>query len=197
MTCQQKFKEICIGELDLSIQHYHLEQLCVCKDLDVDVDRECALKQLKAYIHNFKIILEIEDSIYKYTLLYIEQKNIKKKYHDSIYKHKLFNLCKNLDINDASVNNDYLLNAILTGQVNPNIVAFLTPQQLFPKKWENIIKKQMRENDAMLSVETTDEYVCPKCTERKCTVDTVQLRSADEPANKIVTCIVCGYTLIL
>ena len=39
----------------------------------------------------------------------------------------------------------------------------LSPQQIHPKRWESIIQKRLREDDAMYNIETTDEYECPKC----------------------------------
>jgi DNA-directed RNA polymerase subunit M/transcription elongation factor TFIIS len=87
-----------------------------------------------------------------------------------------------------------LLPAVLNNKIKPRTIAFLYPHQLHPKLWEPITEKKIREDDAMYNIETTDEYECPNCKERKCTVEYVQFRSADEAANKLIVCTVCANT---
>jgi len=68
----------------------------------------------------------------------------------------------------------------------------LTPQERCPKLWENIIKKIEFIEEKKNNIYTTDIYECRRCHKRKCTIEIIQTRSADEPATTFVNCIVCG-----
>jgi DNA-directed RNA polymerase subunit M/transcription elongation factor TFIIS len=166
------------------------------REAETLLDRNNAVKMLNKYIDNEFISNEIEKGMFEYTLLQVVTKKLLHHYCLQIYETKLYTICSNLDLNDKNIENQTLLPAILSGEIKPYMVSFLSPQQLHPKRWESVIQKRLREDDAMYNIETTDEYECPKCNEKKCTVETIQLRSADEPANKFVVCVVCGYTII-
>ena len=67
-----------------------------------------------------------------------------------------------------------------------------TPQERCPKLWDAIIKKTEFIEEKKNNIYTTDIYECFKCHKRKCTIEIIQTRSADEPATTFVNCIVCG-----
>lgn len=53
------------------------------------------------------------------------------------------------------------------------------------------------EAEAIVNEEVVDlkhQYVCPKCKGTSIRVETKQIRSADEPATCIITCMQCGFT---
>ena len=83
---------------------------------------------------------------------------------------------------------------LLNGKINPSEVAFMSPSQMHPQKWQYWIKKkeymEWRENNIAYS----DAYQCGKCKERKCKVTQLQTRSADEGATIYVSCMVCHHT---
>jgi DNA-directed RNA polymerase subunit M/transcription elongation factor TFIIS len=158
------------------------------------IDRKKGVNEINKYVNNIVIANEIESGIFEYSLLHITMRKLQHHYINMVYEHKLHTICKNINPHDDKINNKLLHKLIMTRKKNPYIIAFLSPQQLHPEIWEDVMQKRERDEDAMYNVETTDEYECPKCQERKCTVETVQLRSADEPANKFIVCVVCGYT---
>jgi DNA-directed RNA polymerase subunit M/transcription elongation factor TFIIS len=83
-------------------------------------------------------------------------------------------------------------------KINPieydNIEMYLTlsPQERCPAFWKNIIDKIEFIEDKKNNIYTTDIYECFRCHKRKCTIEIIQTRSADEPATTFVNCIVCG-----
>lgn len=170
------------------------------RDAEINLDRNSALLKINNYINNIVISQNIERGLFEFTLLHITIKSLR---YDIvpfvfyIYHSKLHTICSNLDIQDPNIENGTMLNAILNGELKAYLVAFLSPQQMHPDRWKLYNQKKLLEDDAMYNIETTNEYECPSCKERKCTVDYIQLRSADEPANKFIVCIVCGYTIIL
>jgi DNA-directed RNA polymerase subunit M/transcription elongation factor TFIIS len=66
------------------------------------------------------------------------------------------------------------------------------PQERCPKLWEEVIKKIEFIEEKKHNIYTTDIYECFRCHKRKCTIEIIQTRSADEPATTFVNCIVCG-----
>ncbi len=67
-----------------------------------------------------------------------------------------------------------------------------TPQERCPKFWEEIKKKTDFIEDKKNNIYTTDIYECFRCHKRRCTIEIIQTRSADEPATTFVNCVVCG-----
>jgi DNA-directed RNA polymerase subunit M/transcription elongation factor TFIIS len=67
-----------------------------------------------------------------------------------------------------------------------------TPQERCPESWNEIIKKTEFIEDKKNNIYTTDIYECYRCHNRRCTIEIIQTRSADEPATTFVNCIVCG-----
>jgi len=67
-----------------------------------------------------------------------------------------------------------------------------TPQERCPVAWNEIIKKTEFIEDKKNNIYTTDIYECYRCHNRRCTIEIIQTRSADEPATTFVNCIVCG-----
>jgi len=75
---------------------------------------------------------------------------------------------------------------------NLNIYLSQNPQERCPKLWEDVIKKIEFIEEKKHNIYTTDIYECFRCHKRKCTIEIIQTRSADEPATTFVNCIVCG-----
>ena len=69
---------------------------------------------------------------------------------------------------------------------------YMTPQEKCPEIWDAIMKKNEFIEDKKNNIYTTDIYECYKCHKRRCTIEIIQTRSADEPATTFVNCVVCG-----
>jgi DNA-directed RNA polymerase subunit M/transcription elongation factor TFIIS len=69
---------------------------------------------------------------------------------------------------------------------------YQTPQERSPDIWDAIMKKNEFIEDKKNNIYTTDIYECYKCHKRRCTIEIIQTRSADEPATTFVNCVVCG-----
>jgi len=67
-----------------------------------------------------------------------------------------------------------------------------TPQERCPLIWDAIIKKTEFIEDKKNNIYTTDIYECFRCHKRRCTIEIIQTRSADEAATTFVNCVVCG-----
>ena len=95
---------------------------------------------------------------------------------------------------NKEINNRTLLPSILRGEINPQTVAFLNMQDLHPKNWKHLVDKNNLRDKILYTVNTTDEFKCGRCGEKKHTYYITQTRSADEPATVFYTCINCLKT---
>ena len=159
------------------------------------INRKDAMNKMNKYVKDPLISREIERGLFECSLLHIINKKSDISYVNSVYINKLYNICNNLDETNPNVENKTLLKAILKGKLKPITIAFLSPQQMHPDRWESINKKRANDDEAKYNVDTTDDYECPNCKERKCTVTYIQMRSADEPETKFITCVKCGTTV--
>jgi DNA-directed RNA polymerase subunit M/transcription elongation factor TFIIS len=148
---------------------------------------------INKFVNDIEKSIKIELSIFEYSLLYCINNNIEQTFLKSIYDDKILNILVNLDPK-SKLKNKTLLSNILYGNIDPSHVGFLSPNQIDPDKWVDIIKKkeyrEWRENNISYS----DAYKCSKCGQRKSKVSLAQTRSADEPMTIFVSCLVCYNT---
>jgi DNA-directed RNA polymerase subunit M/transcription elongation factor TFIIS len=160
------------------------------------LNRDNALLELMKHVELYHIAVNLEKGIYEFALIHITINKLQNNIVEFVYNDKLYDLCSNLNIHDTKINNKTLLPTILDNQIDPHFVAFLSPEQLHPMRWNDIILKKQLESDTLNNLQTTDKYKCTKCGERKFKVTEIQLRSADEPMSRIHTCMCCGCTFI-
>jgi transcription elongation factor S-II len=122
------------------------------------------------------------------------ERGIHRKYKlDGDYEKKAQQILLNLDP-QSYVKNTYLCAGILNGTVAPLGVVKLTPQELFPANWKEVIAKNdlQRQKEQALKPATTDMFQCPKCKKRQTTYYEQQTRGADEPMTIFISCVSCG-----
>jgi len=139
--------------------------------------------------------INIELGIFEYSLVLSTLYNLDCLIIAAIYNDKLEDILLNLDEN-SRLKNKTFRQALDQHVLNPKLVAFLSPEQLHPESWSFVVDKLKLREETENSMPTTDLYKCSKCGERKCTVTELQMRSADEPTNKIITCTICYRTFI-
>ena len=172
-----------------------------CEDFSCDkivafsqaIDRSSSYHKIQTIVKNIIYAAKIEASIFEYTIIYIDHNDMSELLIPAIYNEKLEHILNNLDKN--RINNKYLLKSILQGKINPQIVAFLTPQELFPQRWAYCARKKNLRELKQNNMSATDSYPCRKCGARKAKVTQQQTRSADEPMTTFVTCLVCYNVL--
>ena len=89
------------------------------------------------------LALNLERGIYNYTLSESDAKNIVKKwdngYFVQIYADRLRTVCINME-------NNHVIQLIVTKQIKAHELAFMTHQEMNPDKWSALIKaKQLRD----------------------------------------------------
>ena len=95
---------------------------------------------------------------------------------------------------NGDINNDYLLNAINNDEFDLDKIAYMRYDKLFPGHWEKIKKDLELKEAKSFNLATTDLYLCKNCKKRRCTINQMQTRSADEPMTVFITCQNCKTT---
>jgi DNA-directed RNA polymerase subunit M/transcription elongation factor TFIIS len=156
------------------------------------LDRAKNQLEINTILIDIDLALKMELSIFEYALVYCLNNNYDSKFLQPVYDAKICDIITNLNPNNR-IQNKTFKPYLLSGKINPRDVAFMTPSQLHPKKWQYCIKKkeyrEWRENNIAYS----NVYKCYKCGESKCKVTPVT-KSADEPVITYITCMVCRNT---
>jgi transcription elongation factor S-II len=156
-----------------------------------DLFRQNIRNKFQNLLHNEKQSTNLEKGIYNYSLKEADARKVVKKwdnkYFVQIYLDRLRSIFSNL--------NPIIIEQIQNETIQPQVVAFMTHQELSPDKWGELIdaKAKRDKNKFEVNIEAaTDTFTCRKCKSKKCTYTAVQTRSADEPMTIFVSCIDCG-----
>jgi DNA-directed RNA polymerase subunit M/transcription elongation factor TFIIS len=149
------------------------------------------------YVNNKYVAFEIEKGIFEFALIHLVLDKLPNSFVKMIYDDKLTDICANLDPNNNELDNQTLLPIVMSGKFKPFFVSFLSPEQMHPKRWSDIINKERLKRETLANMSTTDLYKCSKCHEKKFRITELQLRCADEPSSKFLTCLVCFHTFIV
>ena len=149
--------------------------------------------ELDKLINDEKITRNLEKGILNYSISVAKEKNIVRKWDNNyfvvLYIERLRTIMHNLK------HNTELMNILTTNEIKPHKIAFMTHQEMNPKRWETLINdKKIRDNN-MYNPQldaNTDNFTCRRCKSKRCSYYQLQTRSADEPMTTFVTCIDCG-----
>lgn len=158
------------------------------------INRKDKIQEIDKIINCYSISSDIEKGIFEFTLNYIITNGYPDDYFTMIYNDKLQNILLNLNDSDEQIQNKTLIKDILTAKISGQIVAFLQMYQLHPDRWKHIIDKNNLRENTLSTVNTTDEFKCSRCGERKHVYYITQTRCIDEPATVFYTCAVCRKT---
>lgn len=161
--------------------------------LVTQLDRTEALFRLLDYVDPY-IAENIELGILEFTLIKMTSENLPDDFLQNIYANKLRDIILNINPDHPRIQNKTLRKMLLDGCIDPHYVSFMSPSQMHPIRWKDIIDKKTVIDNASNNIAVTDLYKCNKCGNRKTKTSQMQLRSADEPMTIFITCIVCYHT---
>lgn len=110
---------------------------------------------------------------------------------DTAYYHRV---CQIYAVTDPSqyIRNPELIELLRSGEVHPSKLAYMSPAELFPSRWETMKKRLKLEQDKTGNVGfRTTKFKCSRCGMNDCSYYQLQTRSADEPMTTFVTCLTC------
>lgn len=156
-----------------------------------DLFRANIRKKICEILEDEKNSSNLEKGIFNYTLKESERNKVVKKWDNKhfvqIYVDRLRSIMTNLK--------GEILESIKDGTIKPHIVAFMTHQELCPKKWAVLIETKSKRDKNKFETNisaATDTFTCRKCKGNKCTYYLQQTRSADEPTTIFVQCLMCN-----
>lgn len=186
---------------DLSRYNFITEN---AKDLDIkfilfaqkNIERPKRILELSDILLDIRKAEQLEKGIFEFSLIHTFLNNLQEKFVISVYLDKFDDIKNNINGN-TKINNKTLKPAILSGEIRPELVPFLSPQQMHPERWSEILNIRKYREDKENNIATTDLYKCKKCGERKAKISQMQIRCADEPTSTFVTCLVCYNTFVM
>lgn len=161
--------------------------------LENNVNRADTITKLVNIFNDMDKSIEIEAGLFEFSLVYSLNNKLVNDLMPAVYNDKLSEILQNISSESRKINKG-LLKRIEKNQIDPQNIAFLTPQEINPKVWSLFIKKNELREYKKKNMAATDLYKCYKCGERKCQVMQLQTRSADEPMTCFITCLVCFNT---
>ena len=147
---------------------------------------------LHSYLPDENYCKNLEKGIYNFCIKEAKDRQIVKKWDNVYFTHIYLDKLRSVY---ANLKNTQLIEKIMSKSIRPHEIAFMTHQEIIPKKWETLLsdKKIREENIYAPKLEaSTDGFTCRKCKSKECSYYQLQTRSADEPMTTFVTCIKCG-----
>ncbi len=140
----------------------------------------------------------IEKSIYNDIILYSKKNNIKRNWKNNLFKSLYISRIRSIYTNiksDSYLQNTKFKDRILNDEIDCDSIVKLTPYDIFPDNWKDLIEEKMRKDKLKYELKPeamTDTFKCRRCGSRSCTYYEVQTRSADEPMTQFITCLDCN-----
>jgi DNA-directed RNA polymerase subunit M/transcription elongation factor TFIIS len=154
--------------------------------------RKKVAKRLTDLLDDDRHGINLEKGIFNFTIREAQYRKVIKKWSNrhfvKIYQSKLWTVLSN-------VTKPAIMEAIKTGDMESQQLAFMTHQEINPERWKDLITRKMKRDESKMSQRieaSTDMFTCKRCKSKKCTYYELQTRSADEPATIFITCIDCG-----
>lgn len=144
----------------------------------------------------FTLIEKIERSCFNSSITKANEENTPTKWDNEIFRDIYNILCAKIAANisqENNVKNPNLANKIIDGLIQFNDLPKMTSQELYPEKYEIVLKKIESSKAVKKSVKTTVMYKCRRCRRNECTYENLYNRSLDEGVNLKITCVPCGY----
>ena len=162
-----------------------------------NIIRNTAREQLKKYVKLDHLAYEMEKGLFEFSLIHVTINKLQDHFVQLVYQDRLYEICDNLDMDNIKIENKTLLPTIVKSGFDAYFIAFLSPEQLHPKRWMDIVLKKQIRDEALNNFQTTDIYRCKKCGDRRFKITELQMRSADEASSKIHVCMTCYFTFII
>ncbi len=183
-----------VKQCDFIMENSLLLPVDFIKYAELQINRKENIKTIDNIINCITLSEDIEKGIFEFALNYVKTHGYPDHFFQLTYNDKLHDILVNLDTKNKKIENTTLLPNILNAKLSGQIIPFLNMYQLHPMRWKSIIDKNNLRDDTMATVNTTDEYKCGRCGERKHIYYITQTRCIDEPATIFYTCTVCRKT---
>jgi transcription elongation factor S-II len=134
----------------------------------------------------------LEKGIHNWALKEATNRKVVKKWDNQFFVQIYLDHLRSIYFN---LNNDKLIEQVVSGEIKSHTIAFMTHQEMLPNKWDEMIRvKSIRDKGKFeTNIEaSTDTFTCRKCKSKKCSYYLQQVRSADESMTCYISCLDCG-----
>jgi len=154
--------------------------------------RNNIVKKLTDIIGEATISINLEKGIFNYAIKEGTSRKIIKKWDNPLFVQLYIDRLRSIFIN---LKNTELLEQLVTKELTPQSLAFMTHQEMNQTRWKDLIEQKIKRDATKYTTNiqaSTDMFTCRKCKSKRCTYYELQTRSADEPATIFITCLDCG-----
>ena len=148
--------------------------------------------KLQDVIDDEKLSVNLEKGIYNFAIKEASNRKIIKKWENPHFAQLYLDRLRSIYIN---LKNKDLLVHLKNNEITPQVLAFMTHQEMNPERWRILIDQKIKRDANKFTDNiraSTDMFTCKKCKSKRTTYYELQTRSADEPATIFVTCLDCG-----
>lgn len=160
--------------------------------------RQNLRNKFEDFIKKKDVSINLEKGIFNFTIKEAKKRKIVRKWSNKnfvqIYVNRFRSVYSNINPN-SKICNKILLKKLINKKLKPEKLAFMSHQEMSPRKWKKLIEAKIKRDKNLTEVDmsaATDEFKCYKCQKRLCTYYQLQTRSADEPMTTFITCLNCG-----
>jgi transcription elongation factor S-II len=149
-------------------------------------------QKLGEFFEKEKDAVNLEKGVHNWALKEATNKRVVKKWDNPFFVQIYLDHLRSIYVN---LKNTKLIDMVKNGEIKSQEIAFMTHQEIYPEKWEELIKaKSIRDkNKFEQNLEAmTDTFTCRKCKSKRCSYYALQTRSSDEPMTLFITCLDCG-----
>lgn len=143
--------------------------------------RQKAKDMISAHVSNANKVLNIERSIYNFTIDEAKRLNIVPSWSEThfchIYAQKYMDIIMHLQ-------DGPMVEMITEQNISTKDVARMTPQEMYPEKWKPDV--DVDQDQVVEGI-----FQCKKCGSKRTTYYSLQTRSSDEPMTNFITCVDC------
>lgn len=142
---------------------------------------EQTIKKLSNFLKK-DLAIKTEKGIYDFSKEYSDENDtpfLLESIYDTKLDEILESLCNNKDI--------------VKTEADAYKLAFLTPEELNPDKYEKLLKKKEITEYKKNDIKSSSAFKCSKCKNSKCEVSQKQVLAGDEPVTTFVKCLECGH----
>lgn len=158
---------------------------------DPDVFRANIVKKLIHLIENETKAINIEKSIYNWTIRKSRDLRIIQKWDNPSFVMMYIDRLRTIFYN---LKHSSLLDKVKSGEIKGHELGTMTHQEMQPEHWAILIKEQeerMKHEGESGLVSNTTDFKCPRCKSKNIYYTTAQLRSADESETILLLCLNC------
>lgn len=136
--------------------------------------------------------INLEKGVFNFTIKEANARKIVKKWENPNFAQIYVDRLRSIYIN---LKDDKILSQIVSKEIAPQNLAFMTHQELNPEHWREHIELKIQRDFSKFNKKveaSTDMFTCKKCKSKRCTYYELQTRSADEATTVFITCLDCG-----